>query len=37
MALQGLDAAGIQASIRQRFAALLKPLACKACELVPGL
>ena len=30
MALQGLDAHGIQASIRQRFAALLKPLACVA-------
>jgi len=30
MALQGLDAAGIQASIRQRFAALLKPLAYAA-------
>ncbi|MBK9345333.1 MAG: 1-deoxy-D-xylulose-5-phosphate synthase [Burkholderiales bacterium] len=30
MALQGLDAAGIHASIRQRFAALLKPLACAA-------
>ncbi len=30
MAMQGLDAAGIQASIRQRFAALTKPLACAA-------
>ena len=30
MAMQGLDAAGIQASIRQRFAALLKPLAVAA-------
>jgi 1-deoxy-D-xylulose-5-phosphate synthase len=30
MAMQGLDAPGIQASIRQRFAALLKPLACAA-------
>ncbi len=30
MALQGLDAAGIQASIRQRFTALNKPLAYAA-------
>jgi hypothetical protein len=30
MAMQGLDAAGIEASIRQRFTALNKPLAYAA-------